>query len=139
MQDSDSKEEEECSDNEEDIVMIAKKFRNFFKKRNFRKNYKSNKKEDKKKKIICYKCKNSRHMKYDCSKFKDKRKFKRKTMKVTWDDSNESPSKEEQSQEEKTNMCFMGHTNSEVSDSESTIHMSYDEFEEAFEELHEIF
>ena len=34
LQDSDS-EEDECSDNEEDIVMIAKKFRNFFKKRNF--------------------------------------------------------------------------------------------------------
>ena len=66
-------------------------------------------------------------------------KFKRKTMKVTWDDSDDSSSEEEQSQEETTNMCFMTHTNSEVSDSKSTIHMSYDELEEAFEELHENF
>ena len=36
-------------------------------------------------------------------------------------------------------MCFMAHTDSEVSDSESTIHLSYDELEEAFEELHESF
>ena len=48
LQDSDSKEEEECSDNKEDLAMMAKKFRNFFKKRNLKKDHKSNKKEDKK-------------------------------------------------------------------------------------------
>ena len=52
------------------------------------------------------------------------RKFKRKAMKVTWDDLDDSSFEEEQSQEETTNMCFMTQTDSEVSDSESTIHMS---------------
>ena len=32
-------------------------------------------------------------MKYDCPKFKDKRKSKRKAIKVTWDDLDESSSK----------------------------------------------
>ena len=36
-------------------------------------------------------------------------------------------------------MCFMAHTDSEVSDSESTIHISYDELKEAFEKLHKTF
>ena len=54
--------------------MMAKKFRNFFKKRNFKKDHKSSKKEDKKKEIICYNCKNLGHMKYDYPEFKDKRK-----------------------------------------------------------------
>ena len=80
MQDSDSEEEEGCSDNEHDLGMMARNFRNFFKKRNFRKDHKSSKKEDKKKDIICYDCKNSGHIKYDCHEFKDKRKFKRKAM-----------------------------------------------------------
>ena len=40
---------------------MARKFRNFFKKRNFRKDHKSNKKEDKKKEIICYNYKNLGH------------------------------------------------------------------------------
>ena len=66
--------------------MMVRKFRNFFKKRNFRKDHKNSNKDDKKKKIICYNCKNPGHMKYDCPKFKDKRKSKRKAMKVTWDD-----------------------------------------------------
>ena len=78
-------------------------------------------------------------MKYDCRELKDKRKSKRKAMKVTWDDSYDSSSEEEQSLEETANMCFMAHTTSEVSDSKTTIHLSYDKLEEAFEELLEIF
>ena len=50
-------------------------------------------------------------------------------MKVTLDDSDDSSSEEEQAQVEIANMCFMAHTYSEVSDSESTIHLSYDELE----------
>ena len=53
--------------------MMVRNFRNFFKKRNFRKDHKSNKKDDKKKEIICYNCKNSGHIKYDCLEFKDKK------------------------------------------------------------------
>ena len=63
--------------------MMVRKFRNFFKKRNFIKDHKSSKKEDKKKEIICYNYKNTGHMKYDCPEFKSKRKSKRKAMKVT--------------------------------------------------------
>ena len=119
--------------------MIARKVRNFLEKRNIRKDHKSNKKEDKKKDIICYNCKNLGLMKYNCIEFKYKRKFKRKAIKVTQLDSDDISSKEEQSQEETANMCFMAHTDSEVSDSKTTIHLSYDELEEAFEELFENF
>ena len=92
LQESDNEDEEESSENEEDIVMLARKFKSIFRKKNFKKDYKNNKKEDKKKEIICYIFKNLGHMKYDCSKIKDKRKFKKKTMKVIWDDSDESSS-----------------------------------------------
>ena len=89
LQDSDSEEEEECSDHEENITMMARKFRNFFKIRNFKKDHKSCKKDDKKNEIICYKS-NLGHMKYDCLESKEKGKFRRKAMKVTWDDSDDS-------------------------------------------------
>ena len=43
-------------------------------------------------------------MKYDCPESRDKKKYKRKAMKVTWDDTDDSPSEEEQSQEVTANM-----------------------------------
>ena len=78
-------------------------------------------------------------MKYDCPELKDKKRYRKKTMKVTWDDSEDSSSEEEQSHGETTNMCFMAHSDSEESDSESISPLSYNELEEAFEELHENF
>ena len=58
LQDIDSENKEECSDNEEDLAMTTLKFKNFFKKKNFKKYHKNSKKKEKKKEIICYKCKN---------------------------------------------------------------------------------
>ena len=60
-------------------------------------------------------------------------------MNVTWEDSEESSFDEEQSQSETTNMCFMAHPESEISDNESISPLSYDKLKNAFEELHEDF
>ena len=78
LQDSDSEEEEECLDNEEYISMMTRKFRNFFKKKNFKKDHTSNKKDDKKKEIKCYKYKNLKHIKYDCPKFRERESLREK-------------------------------------------------------------
>ena len=66
--------------------MMAKKFKNIFKKKNFKKDHKNSKKEEKKKEIIWYKCKYPGHMKFDCTELKDKKKYKGKAMKATLDD-----------------------------------------------------
>ena len=56
LQDSDNEDKEESSENEEDLVMMARKFKNF-KKKNFKKDFKNRKKEENKKEIICYRFK----------------------------------------------------------------------------------
>ena len=54
--------------------------------------------------VICYKCKNPGHVKYDCPIFKAKRK-KRRAMMATWSQSEDSSYGE--NEKEVANMCFM--------------------------------
>ena len=54
--------------------------------------------------MICYKCKKSGHVKYDCLLYKAKRE-KRRDMMTTWSQSEDSSDDENDS--EVDNMCFM--------------------------------
>ena len=62
--------------------------------------------------IICYECKKSGHIKFECPKlkksFKKDRKYKkekRQALKATWNNSSESS--DDDTDEEVANLCFM--------------------------------
>ena len=85
---SDGKSEQD----DEEMTMLARRFRKFFKKtaerRKFR-NFKNQK--EKKKVIICYECKKPGYIRSDCPLLN---KLKKKAMVATWDDSDEESSDE---------------------------------------------
>ena len=54
--------------------------------------------------VICYKCKKSGHVKYDCPLYKSKRE-KRRVMVATWSQSENSSDHE--NEKEVANMCFI--------------------------------
>ena len=56
------------------------------------------------KEVICYKCKNPGHVKYDCPLYKTKRE-KRRVMVATWSQSEDSS--DDENENEVANMCFM--------------------------------
>ena len=82
---------------DEELVMLARRFRKFFKKTGERKNFRNFKNyREKKEAITCYECKKSGHIRSECPLIN---KLKKKEMVVTWDDSEEDSSDEEGSQE----------------------------------------
>ena len=96
-----------------------------------------NEKCDEKLDLVCFKCKNPRHIKYDCPLYKSevKRRIK-KTMMTTWSESEESS--EEKNEKEVANMCFMtinelDKVNSNFSDED--MHDVFEELYEDFEKL----
>ncbi|XP_022157467.1 uncharacterized protein LOC111024159 [Momordica charantia] len=101
---------------EDDVAYLSRKYKNFIKrKKQFKKNF-SNQKESKgekskKDEVICYKCKKPGHIRTDCPLLKSSKKSKKKAMKATWDDSDESGSESEN--EEVVNFCFMAHSDKE--------------------------
>jgi len=124
---------------EDDIAYFSRKYKNFIKrKKQFKKNF-SNQREskgekNKKDEVICYECKKPGHIRTDCPLLKSSKKFKKKAMKATWDDSDES---ESGSDEEVANFCFMAHSdNCDEQDDEVTLESpSYDELFETFENM----
>ena len=100
---------------EDDVAYFTRKYKFFIKtKKQFKKHF-TNKKESKGEKskndeVICYECKKSGHIRTDCPLLKSSKKSKKKTMKATSDDSDESVSG---SDEELTNFCFMAHSDKE--------------------------
>lgn len=125
---------------EDDVAYLSRKYKNFIKrKKQFKKNF-SNQKESKSEKskkdeVICYECKKPGHIRTDCPLLKSSKKSKKKAMKATWDDSDESGSESEN--EEVANFCFMAHSDKEdEQDDEVTLDpLSYDELFEAFENM----
>nr|CAN61803.1 hypothetical protein VITISV_013319 [Vitis vinifera] len=73
------------------------------------KTYKKSKKErwEKKRDLVCFKCKKSVHIKYDCPLYKSEAKRrKKKTLMATWSESEDESSKEK-NEKEVANICFM--------------------------------
>ncbi|KAH9680417.1 hypothetical protein KPL71_026545 [Citrus sinensis] len=87
----------ESEPNDEELAMLAKRFRKFFKKTEERRNFRNFKNQREKKEVItCYECKKPDHIRSECPLIN---KLKKKAMVATWDDSGEDSSDEEGSQE----------------------------------------
>ena len=101
------------SDDEEALMKMmlptSQKYKSFIKRKKQFKKYFTNQEESKGEKskndkIICYECKNPGHISTNCPLLKSSKKSKKKAMKTTWNDSDESAS-----DEEIANFCFMVH------------------------------
>ena len=106
--------DEEALD-EDDVAYFTHKYKNFIKrKKQFRKHFTNQKGEESKHdEIICYECKKSGHIRPDCPLLKLSKKSRKKAMKATWDDSDESAN-----DEEVTNFCFRAHSDKEDEENE---------------------
>lgn len=125
--------ESQESDDDE-YVLLAKKMKQFLK-YNGRK---GKREEPSQKEIICYKCKKPGHVRSDCPmRKKNSKKYKKKAMKVTWDDSESSSYSSSES--EMANLCLMARDDlSEVSSnssSNSNEYLSYNDLHDAFLEM----
>ncbi|KAH9670243.1 hypothetical protein KPL70_016903 [Citrus sinensis] len=121
----------ESEPDDEELAMLARRFRKFFKKTGERKNFRNFKNyREKKEAITCYKCKKPGHIRSECPLIN---KLKKKAMVATWDDSEEKSNDEEGSQEV-SNLALMAIGGdddlNEVSDP------TYDELYDAFQNLH---
>ncbi|KAH9754766.1 hypothetical protein KPL71_015546 [Citrus sinensis] len=117
----------ESEPDDEELAMLARRFRKFFKKtgdqRKFR-NFKNQK--EKKEVIICYECKKPGHIRSECPLLN---KLKKKAMVATWDDSDEEES------QEVSNLALMA-----IGDDDDLNEVSdptYDELYDAFKEIHD--
>ncbi|KAH9794680.1 hypothetical protein KPL71_004982 [Citrus sinensis] len=82
---------------DEELAMLARRFRKFFKKTGERINFRNFKNHrEKNEAITCYECKKPGHIRSECPLIN---KLKKKAMVATWDDSEEESSDEEGSQE----------------------------------------
>ncbi|KAH9679983.1 hypothetical protein KPL71_026357 [Citrus sinensis] len=87
----------ESEPDDEELAMLARRFRKFFKKIGERRNFRNFKNHREKKEVItCYECKKPSHIRSECPLIN---KLKKKAMVATWDDSEEDSSDEEGSQE----------------------------------------
>ncbi|KAH9791901.1 hypothetical protein KPL71_003915 [Citrus sinensis] len=87
----------ESEPDDEELAMLARRFRKFFKKTSDRRKFRNFKNQKEKKEvIICYECKKPDHVRSECPLLN---KLKKKAMVATWDDSDEDSSDEEESQE----------------------------------------
>ncbi|KAH9704832.1 Integrase catalytic domain-containing protein [Citrus sinensis] len=87
----------ESEPDDEELAMLARRFKKFFKKTRERRNFINFKNQREKKEVItCYECKKPDHIRSECPLIN---KLKKKAMVATWDDSEEDSSDEEGSQE----------------------------------------
>ncbi|KAH9697863.1 hypothetical protein KPL71_023789 [Citrus sinensis] len=122
----------ESEPDDDELVMLARRFRKFFKKTGDRRKFRNLKNQKEKKEvIICYECKKPGHIKSECPLLN---KLKKKAMVATWDDSDEDSSDEEESQEV-SNLALMA-----IGDDDDLNEVSdptYDELYDAFKEMHD--
>ncbi|KAH9725344.1 hypothetical protein KPL70_007839 [Citrus sinensis] len=96
--------DEESELDEEEMDMLARRFRKLFKKSSERRKFKDLKNRKENKEVIkCYECKKPGHIRTDCPLLN---KLKKKAMVATWDDSDEETSDDEEHQE-MTNLALM--------------------------------
>uniref|UniRef100_A0A2N9EWZ0 Retroviral polymerase SH3-like domain-containing protein n=1 Tax=Fagus sylvatica TaxID=28930 RepID=A0A2N9EWZ0_FAGSY len=139
--DHDNSEEE--GDEEEEIALMTRNFKKFLKKkkgfgRRFPKKGENKGESSKNETPTCYKCK-KRHYKNECSQVnKENMKYKKKALKATWDDSDESDSDNDSSDNEVANLCLLGYINeSNISEDEhaSFCPLAFNDDESATEDL----
>ena len=89
--------DEESELDDEDMAILSKRFKKFFKKVGERKRFRNYKNQKEKKELItCYKCKNPRHIRSECPLLK---KLKKKAIVAIWDVSDKETSDEKEQQE----------------------------------------
>uniref|UniRef100_A0A2N9HBY9 CCHC-type domain-containing protein n=1 Tax=Fagus sylvatica TaxID=28930 RepID=A0A2N9HBY9_FAGSY len=140
--DHDNSEEE--GDEEEEIALMTRNFKKFLKKkkgfgRRFPKKGENKGESSKNETPTCYKCKKQGHYKNECPQVnKENMKYKKKALKATWDDSNESDSDNNSSDNEVANLCLLGYINeSNISEDEhaSFCPLAFNDDESATEDL----
>uniref|UniRef100_A0A2N9H9S1 CCHC-type domain-containing protein n=1 Tax=Fagus sylvatica TaxID=28930 RepID=A0A2N9H9S1_FAGSY len=131
-------------DEEEEIALMTRNFKKFLKKkkgfgRRFPKKGENKGESSKTETPTCYKCKKQGHYKNECPQVnKEKMKYKKKALKVTWDDSDESDSDNNSSDNEVANLCLLGYINeSNISEDEhaSFCPLAFNDDESATEDL----
>ncbi|KAH9697097.1 hypothetical protein KPL71_023471 [Citrus sinensis] len=96
--------DEESEMDDEELAMLARRFRKFYKKNNEQRKFRGYKnKKEKKEPITCYECKKPGHIRPECPLLN---KLKKKVMVATWDDSDEETSDDDE-QQEMTNLALM--------------------------------
>ncbi|KAH9751296.1 hypothetical protein KPL71_014237 [Citrus sinensis] len=96
--------DEESELDEEEMDMLARRFRKLFKKSGERRKFRDLKNRKEKNEVIkCYECKKPGHIRTECPLLN---KLKKKAMVATWDDSDEETSDDEEHQE-MTNLALM--------------------------------
>ncbi|KAH9648503.1 hypothetical protein KPL70_025607 [Citrus sinensis] len=89
---------------DEELAMLARRFRKFYKKNNEQRKLRGYKnKKEKNEPITCYECKKPGHIRPECPLLN---KLKKKAMVATWDDNDEETS-DEDDQQEMTNLALM--------------------------------
>ncbi|GMI76671.1 hypothetical protein HRI_001336400 [Hibiscus trionum] len=127
----------------EELAMIAKRFSRFMRSNRGRKiqrkmDFKSKNKEDGKDPIICFECNKPGHIRSECPQLKKKGFEKKKKLKAklaTWSDEESS----EDDEQEVANLCLMAleEDSSMVTSNSSTLDFSYEELNDAYDELQE--
>jgi hypothetical protein len=142
-QDHDNSEEER--DEEEEIALMTRNFKKFLKKkkgfgRRFPKKGENKGESSKTETPTCYKCKKQGYYKNECLQVnKEKMKYKKKALKVTWDDSDKSDLDNNSSDNEVANLCLLGYINeSNISEVEhaSFCPLAFNDDESATEDLY---
>ncbi|KAH9768815.1 Integrase catalytic domain-containing protein [Citrus sinensis] len=127
--------DEESKMDDEELAMLARRFKKFYKKNNEQRKFRSYKnKKEKKEPITCYECKKPRHIRPKCPLLN---KLKKKAMVATWDDSDDETSDDDE-QQEMTNLALMavGEESCDELDEVSVL-PTYDELHDAFKDLHD--
>ncbi|KAH9671187.1 Integrase catalytic domain-containing protein [Citrus sinensis] len=124
--------DEESEMDDEELAMLARRFRKFYKKNNEQRKFRGYK--NKKEPITCYECKKPGHIQPECPLLN---KLKKKAIVATWDDSDEETS-DEDDQQEMTNLTLMvvGEESCDELDEVSVL-PTYDELHDAFKDLHD--
>ncbi|KAH9800792.1 hypothetical protein KPL71_000795 [Citrus sinensis] len=127
--------DEESKMDDEELAMLARRFRKFYKKNNEQRKFRAYKnKKEKKEPITCYECKKPGHIRPECPLLN---KSKKKAMVATWDDSDEETSDDDE-QQEMTNLALMaiGEESCDELDKVSVL-PTYDELHDVFNDLHD--
>ncbi|KAH9751297.1 hypothetical protein KPL71_014237 [Citrus sinensis] len=127
--------DEESELDEEEMDMLARRFRKLFKKSGERRKFRDLKNRKEKNEVIkCYECKKPGHIRTECPLLN---KLKKKAMVATWDDSDEETSDDEEHQE-MTNLALMA-IGDELDDELDEVNdlPTYDKLHDAFKELYD--